>query len=390
MADLDPMDAKEKEYGAQEAALFLGIHRSTLHHAVRNGHIIPDSQTPGKHYRFRLATLEAFGHSLKTQAASSEARVVAPIQILANLAHTLAMSDGMEKACQDAVTLLCESHIDVDMACVALRDDKAPNHHGIRLLAQRGFPSWFLQGYASLRPTMRLAVHRVLHTMEPITCSDTMTMSSIDGNDRATVLVRRANIRSYAVLPIPSAGGRAQRAYGVLVVASKKPRGQIHADSILLQGIADQLAVALMEAVLPAVADTRTSRLIVQRSFTALANANGVAPREKVMRLHDIFLEETGARSLCALGFGSEMDIDGPEPRLRELGCRACIGNELLFEQWLEDKTTGAAASVLLRPSHRAAVGALWNGIRRCGEPEHSLLVSFASAYALATQVANT
>src|SRR5262245_50137930 len=111
MSDHDPRDAREKEYGAQEAAQLLGIHRSTLHHAVRNGHIIPDFQTPGKHHRFRLATLEAFGRYLRTEAAASEARVVAPIQILANLAHTLAMSDGMDKACQEAVTLLCESHV---------------------------------------------------------------------------------------------------------------------------------------------------------------------------------------------------------------------------------------------------------------------------------------
>lgn len=388
MSEYDLRNAKEKEYGAQEAAQLLGIHRSTLHHAIQNGHILPDSQTPGKHYRFHLATLEAFGQYLKTEAATSEARVVAPVQILAHLAHTLAMSDGIEKACDEAVALLCESHIDIDMACVALHVQDDPNGHALRLMAQRGFPDWFLQGYAGLRPTTRLAVHRVLRTTEPIECADTLQSHGV--NEEPVQLVRRANIRSYAVLPIPSANEHTGQAAGVLVIASKAPRHHMRSDDILLRGIADQLAVALAGAAMPAAPDTRVARRVVQRAFATLANSNEVTVEGDCQRLRDIFLEETGAEAVFTLGF-DDTDVFKCDPQFYDLGCRACANDNLLTAPWPEAgvrRGTVAVASLLLRSGHRAAVGAIWSGVRHCGEPEHALLLSFASAYALAYHLA--
>lgn len=391
MLDSDWRAAGQKDYGAQEAAHLLGIHRSTLHHAVKRGLIVPDFQTPGKHYRFRTSTLEAFGEYLKTEAATSETRLVAPVQILGNLAHTLALSDGFDKACQEAVDLLCESHLGIDMACVALHDDDAPNDHGLCLIAHRGFPPWLFQDYANLRPTMRLAVQRVLRTMEPIECADTMGWDVED--NRPTRLARRANMRSYVVLPIPSTNERTQQAYGVLVVASKTARHYTEMDNVLLKGVTDQLAVALVGAAMPASPDKRVNRRMMQRAFATLANDKGVATRENCQRLQDIFLEETGAEEVFTLGFGDadiikrDIQLDG---RLHDLGCRACANDELVSEGWQEAGArpfTAAAASVLLRPRHRAAIGAVWGGVRRCGEPEHALLVSFASAYALAAHV---
>jgi excisionase family DNA binding protein len=391
MLDSDPRAAGEKDYGAQEAAHLLGIHRSTLHHAVKRGLIVPDFQTPGRHYRFRTATLEAFGKYLQTGAATNEARLVAPVQILADLAHTLARSDGTEKACQEAVDLLCTSHVGIDMACVAQHAEDAPNGHGLRLMAHRGFPSWFFQDYAGLRPTMRLAVHRVMRTMEPVLCADTMEPHGAD--DRPARLVRRANIRSYAVLPIPSASERTRQAYGVLVIASKTPRLHMRVDDVLLKGITDQLAVALAGAAMPASPDTRVTKRVVQRAFATLANGNGAAAQENCQRLQDIFLEETGAEEVFSLGFG-DVDIIKRDIRLdsqlHELGCRACANDELISDVLYGEELrplTAAAASVLLWPHHRAAVGAVWGGVRRVGEPEHALLVSFASAYALAGHI---
>lgn len=391
MFEHDPSVTREREYGAQEAARLLGIHRSTLHHAVQRGLIVPDFQTPGKHYRFRSSTLETFGKYLSTEAATNEARLVAPVQILANLAHTLAMSDGIEKACQEAVALLCESHIGIDMACVARHDEDAPNGHRLRLLAHRGFPNWFMQDYAGLRPTMRLAVHRVMRTVKPEECGDTMEAEVID--DRPASLVRRANIRSYAVLPIPSASGQTGQAYGVLVIASKTPRLHLRVDDILLQGITDQLAVALAGAEMPAISNTRATRRVMQRAFATLANGNRADTLENCQRLQDIFLEETGAEEVFTLGFGRADIIKRDfrlDPRLHDLGCKACANDDLVSDGWQEAGVrpfTAAAASVLLASSQRAAMGAVWQGVRRFGETEHTLLVSFASAYALAGRV---
>ncbi|HEV8194846.1 MAG TPA: hypothetical protein VGP82_25620, partial [Ktedonobacterales bacterium] len=212
-------------------------------------------------------------------------------------------------------------------------------------------------------------------------------------DERPARLVRRANIRSYAVLPIPSASERTRQAYGVLVIASRTPRLQMRVDDVMLKGITDQLAVALAGSAMLASPDTRVTKRVVQRAFATLANGNGADAQENCQRLQDIFLEETGAEEVFSLGFGRvdiikrDIRIDA---RLHDLGCRACANDELVSEVWQEEGArplTVAAASVLLRSRHRAAIGAVWGGVRRCGEPEHALLVSFASAYALAGHV---
>jgi excisionase family DNA binding protein len=387
MSDQNPRAAPEQWYGAQEAARLLGIHRSTLHLAVQHGLIVPDFVTPGKHLRFSQATLDAFSEHLRAEAATNEARFLAPIQILASLARTLTMPDGAARACQEAVTMLCESNIGIDMACVAASVDEPADRHGLQLVAQRGFPDWFFQEYGRLHPNLRLAPRRVVRTMEPVVCEDAMEVDARE--NRALQLVKQANIRSYAVLPIPGPNGRTRRAYGVLVVASKPPRRLMQANANLLSIVADQLAVALAEAVLPALIDVQITRRVMQRSFVTLANAAGTPDQENCRRLQEIFLEETGAETVCALGFGMSEDLDRLDPRLLGLACEACAGDRLVRQLWYDGgvvSRTAAAASTPLRPHHRAAIGAVWSGARRCGEAEHTLFVGFASAYALASR----
>src|SRR5262249_24382394 len=87
---------EEKLVGANEAARFLGIHRSTLHQAVKNGAITPDLTTHGGHFRFSRATLDAFAVRIAREP------VTALSELLPELTATLGAPNGRRALCLKA------------------------------------------------------------------------------------------------------------------------------------------------------------------------------------------------------------------------------------------------------------------------------------------------
>src|SRR5262245_9493289 len=103
-------DAHEEHlYGAQEAARFLGIHRSTLHLAVKRNILVPDSKTPGGHLRFRRETLDAFAVRLAHEAVTSTT------SLLSSLGRTLTLPNGPQEFCHLAVARIRETLPDLSL-----------------------------------------------------------------------------------------------------------------------------------------------------------------------------------------------------------------------------------------------------------------------------------
>ena len=94
--DPAPDAQTDRLVGANEAARFLGIHRSTLHQAVKNGVITPDLTTQGGHFRFSRATLDAFAVRIAREPVTTLSK------LLPELTTTLGAPDG--RRCLDSAT----------------------------------------------------------------------------------------------------------------------------------------------------------------------------------------------------------------------------------------------------------------------------------------------
>lgn len=402
--------------GANDAARFLGVHRSTLHLAVRRELLIPDSTTPGGHHRFSQATLERFRERLRTEPITTDPAANRYTQALAQVAHAVAAGEPAERVAQTAVHLLRHEQGGVHMVCLASPVATSGEPSRLRLCEQEGFPEWFFKAYARLRPSLEQAAVRVLYTHEPFLSQDCR-------NDTGQVarLVSLAGIRSYAVLPVV----RGQEAVGVLVVASKAPKHFTVGELAFLRGVADALAVAFR----PSKTGDEQARAAQMLRATRALTEKGVqlarkymAHREVVAKpqlsarrseampcvladdtefdqrqdlpgeiqrdlaaLGALFKRETGAIEVCALGFDPRYKLQPASYELSAATCAACAGNELFHQSANENgrDQTILAASVQGRRGERAGVAARWSEAFSPSELEHSLLIAFAGAVTL-------
>jgi GAF domain-containing protein len=385
--------AHERWLGAQEAAVFLGVHRSTLHAAARQGTIVPDGRTPGGHMRFALATLERFRDRLITSPATGDGGTFAPVRTLATLAHQLVEPTDLESACVAAVAGVRSSIPGVELCVLAIRagDDGDDNH--LRVAAQEGFPRWVFDEFRRLRGTFKYATTAAMHSRESDFCENVAERSLHAGTER---VVRGLGLSAYATLPLVAN----DEALGVLVCAARGPLTFSDHDRAFLRGVADELAALLARS-----AERRRllARVSAGHALTAAAFAlrlerhahgspEGEPPAEccdaslampASERMGARFRDLTGADTVCALGFGR--DLPTRDPHLLSLTCQACAGDDLVAEQWTVDGVayTGAAASVPLNAGRRAGVGAVWRGKHAAMEADHALLVTFAGAYLL-------
>src|SRR5690242_17398858 len=98
--------------GANEAARFLGIHRSTLHQAVKNGVITPDLTTQGGHFRFSRATLDAFAVRIAREPVTTLS------ELLPELTATLGAPDGRRALCLKAYERIAHALPDLTVFAV--------------------------------------------------------------------------------------------------------------------------------------------------------------------------------------------------------------------------------------------------------------------------------
>jgi GAF domain-containing protein len=384
MSHTPPPDESEHWFGAQEAARFVGIHRSTLHAAVRQGVIVPDGRTPGGHVRFREQTLLAFRHQLAEGSATSSG-VFAPMHVLADLAHLLAVPEDFACLSAAAIDGIRSALSGVDICAVAVRAGDPHDPVRLRAVARHGFPDWVFDSYARLHKTFKFSTTVALVYGEMEVRSDTSQGTMHTGTAR---ICRALGIGAYAIVPI----GAEPDAPGVIICACHRPRDFSDHDRAFLRGIADQLAAALkadsqrdqLTANLDAARELIATALAIRgRASTVDGEPRTLAERARI-DLRDVFMRHSGAEHVCALGFHADLPV--ADLHLLEMACKACGSNEPVWDQWREGGVlhTGVGASVPLRTGTRGGVAAAWLGERPQIEADHTLLTAFAGAYVLA------
>jgi hypothetical protein len=375
----------DRWFGAQEASSFLGVHRSTLHTAVRQGLVAPDGRTPGGHMRFREETLLAFREQLAEGAATSGGGVFAPMHALAGIASLLAQGADLEHISSAAIAGIRSALPSADMTFVAVRAGIPLDPLQLRVVASEGFPQWVFSDYARLNKTFKFSTAIVLRTGEMEVCEDTSAEPIHTGTARLCQLL---HVKAYAVVPI----GR-NEVRGVLVCGCRRARVFSEHDRAFLRGIADELAAVLAVTGQrdQLAANLDAARELISDAFARRARCDAEldewAPGDYgrvTSGLRQAFLRLSGATDVCTLGFGADLTTENA--RLRSLASTARGAEGSARERWREE---GVACSALgvglpLAGHERAGVAAVWCGERRWHDADSAVLVSFAGAYALA------
>ena len=373
--------------GALEAAHILGIHRSTLHLAVRRGRIVPDARTPSGHLRFKRETLAEVGESLAGGSVTGESMLRAPIGALAELGRLLAGGRPVEALAEAAVEGMRRALPGSGMCLVAQVVPTPRDRLSLRVIAHWRLPDTIREDFARLSTTFRFAATSVLRTLEPEICENTSCQPIHTGTAH---LCRAWPIGAYAVFPIAAR----EAPLGVLVCVSQTPRHFAAYEREFLRGLAEMLAPALArEQPFGATGTPRdplaVGHALLRAGLTVRARATDGGECDARIALAAQFRELTGAEQVCALGFHTELPTR--DPRLLTLACRACEGDALAEAGWSVAGETyiGRAASVPLRTGIRGAVAAVWRD--RQADPrdpaaDHAMLVAFASAYLHATE----
>jgi excisionase family DNA binding protein len=411
MGDRALESTREQMYGTQEAARYLGVHRSTLHLAVRQGLIVPDERTPGRHVRFSKETLNRFREHLVSGSATGEETALAPLRAQASVAHLLATHGigDLAEIGAEVVKGVCNVLRGVDMCCVVRCVPELHEQFGLRLVAQHGLPDSVVAAFIRMKANHTFAATTVLRTRKPEIREDVGQQHVHSGT---AWLSHIWPIGAYAVLPIVAI----EESLGLLICVSQQPRHFGRQDMLFLQSMADLLAVALDAAREPherptGVSLTPTMQLMrlaldlrtgTIEGTTNLGLLSRKAPRptaERISPLVDAFLHLSAAEDVCALGFDTILPTH--DPRLAGLACGACAEENaarVLREEWDDHGihhtalATAIPLSVVLSEHqgvetgadgvHRGAVVAHWGGTQPVPEAE-DLVVSFACAYLL-------
>lgn len=421
--------ARERWFGAQAAASYLGLHRSTLFLAVQRKHLIPDQYTPGGHARFRQATLEAFRNRIAKEAATSDTPLFAPIHTLADLAHAVNnvaplpnpaklirdkdISDEVRQVCMSAVTAITAAPLRISRCLIALRVSDQHDPLAMRTVAQQNIPRSILRDYEWLRhqPNTSFATIEAIESCAPTYCQDTSDPAVL--RNGSAQLIKAHDIKSYAVVPI----ARGNVALGVLLLINNEPRGFTAHEVTFLRGVADQVATAVTNQSRAdrLYAYTKAGRELTQLALALRAQAAAASdPAEAQIRARDalhhlmrIFLEGAEAASVCARGFTGAETPDTPLALNALTACSSTEGASAARESWeiegaaLLDQALGGAdgyvkgawmsqgapvsalaISVPLDGQRRAAIGALWRRVAWSDE-DHLLLVTLAGACAM-------
>lgn len=413
----------EHLYGAQEAAEFLGIHRSTLHLAVTNHVLAPDRYTPGGHLRFRRATLEGFAARLKREPATNNPHV------LSELVDTLSERQGDVAFCHRAFARIRQAVPEFTMYAVVLSAPTPRDPYALDQLAEDGFPPNAYTLFTQLRPDLEFASTTVLRTHAPEICED--TLKKMRRLRLGTVrLAPHVGMRAFAIIPILVK----DTILGLLIVASPKPHAIPPAEVSFLQSIAADLGIALschdhlhdLRSGLLAVAELTVRAHALHAEIAALAARDAAdrgsheAAHERLLRaigeLRAIFLRGSAAEeafppgSACAEEValrqihqasgdagpsGSYPDVLAACASTPACGCVSRQLSELLQrarhsplplrEEWTEADGvhTAIAVSLPVEGGRRLTAGASWRGQRLEPDADEVLLLAFGGACAL-------
>ena len=224
-----PQRDDEPLLGAQAAAHYLGLHRSTLYLAVREGVLLPDERTRGRHTRFRRATLDAYKARYALASATGETALVPLLRALSDLTRRIASASSLTCAADAVVRQVQRALPGIDGVSVARSGVTPGDPSSIQLITEPAVPEPVLRNFERLRHTFRFGTTTALRTLEAEISEDTTSESSYTGTRN---IVRMWTLGAYAIYPIVVRG----EARGLLFCTSSEPRRFPAADRAFLAG----------------------------------------------------------------------------------------------------------------------------------------------------------
>ena len=369
----------DKLVGANEAARFLGIHRSTLHQAVKNGVIIPDLTTQGGHFRFSRATLDAFAVRIAREP------VTALSELLPELTATLGAPDGRRALCLKAYERIAHALPDLTVFAVLGLKLHARSLLDLEVVASVGFPDWYLPELIANVERRDYEVKRVLRTLRPRYFEDT-SASGADMRASSRSLARRGALHALAILPLTQDG----EARGVIGVGSLHAHKFRTPDVAFLQNTADELAIALAchDYMDSAHAQILTSGALMREALRLRADpCSPEQPAERIAPLISLFREATGANTVYLTAPGIDLAPSAGEPR--ELMRRVSRRDPTATTHWgLPGRETVAIATLApLNTRANLIVAAEWTSEIIRQQEFEALLYVFAAASAISLGV---
>jgi excisionase family DNA binding protein len=360
--------------GANEAARFLGIHRSTLHQAVKNGVITPDLTTQGGHFRFSRATLDAFAVRIAREPVTTLS------ELLPELTTTLGAPNGRRALCLKAYERIAHALPDLTVFAVLGLKAHARSLLDLEVVASVGFPDWYLPELIANVERKDYEVKHVLRTLRPRYFEDT---SAAEMRASTRSLARRGALHALAIIPLTQDG----EARGVLGLGSLHARKFRTPDVAFLQNTADELAIALAchDYMDGAHAQILTSGALMREALRLrIDSCPAEQPAERIAPLVALFREATGADAAYLIAPG--VDLAPPSTEVRALMRRVSRRDPIATMRW---GTPGAetTAIVTLAPLNTRAnlvVAAEWTSEIIRQQEFEALLYVFAAASAIA------
>lgn len=359
-------------YASAAAADFLGIHRSTLHLAVRRLKLIPDSYTPGGHARFRRETLERFSERLALDSATGGDGSIA--RALANAVASLSHFTALEPVCAavvDATLAACPSF----EGCMVIAYNDDSQRSDFQLLASRGIPKQLATEYRWLRrhPGVEFITSTVAKQRTRFLCGD-LQAPGADVPEGGLQALSSASWRSCAALPCVSDG----QTLGLLVGLGRTPCGFTEPEVAALVNLADVVTVALRRWRRDEAAQRQTETIgALMRQSQAIA---GRAADDDISTLRQICQQGARAKLVREWGITADEESQTPAP-LAELLRAAAAADAPQRAEWTEPE---GASIALATPTldGRAAVGAIWRRQDMRSGMELALLQVYAQACA--------
>ena len=365
---------QDRLYAAQEAADFLGIHRSTLHLAVRRLKLTPDAYTPGGHARFRRETLERFSDRLAIDSATggdgSAARALAAA--VAALSHATALEPVCE-AVVDAALGACPSF----EACAVLSCGEECPRDEFRLVAGRGIQPRLAVEYRWLR---RHAGADFISSCaaqqgERFLCGDVQASETPDGSQR---VLSGAGWRRCAALPCVSDG----QTLGVLVCLGRTACGFSEPELSALEHLADVVTVALRRWRRDEAAQRQLETI-----GALMRHAQGIhahaARDDDLVTLRRICQQGSRAKLVREWGVTSRGGDEAPAPlaALMRVAAHADVSQRV---EWTDEDGVCVALATPT-PGADGAVGGVWRRHDLRSGMELALLQVYAQAYTTLT-----
>jgi excisionase family DNA binding protein len=365
----------ERLLSTTQAAHVLGVHRSSLHLAIKNNVLAPDLVTQGGHYRFSRATLEAYAERI------AHAPLTTNADLLTLLPRIITLPEGKERLCRYTFTAV-ERRIS-DMTAFIVVESQPSSDRRIRphITTSLRFPRTIVDQFIATYGKQDMTTARVLATGEPFYCDNVRTQFIPSSGSQ--LLNRRSPYQAYAILPL-SIG---DEVFGTLGICSRIPHAFTRDEKDLLERAAQSLAIALIchNVVWARQSHAKALTALLKASFDYRGRSARRRPPhiEQADVLLRVFQTETDAVETFVAGVESRLQPHSEGAR--RLAERITGGEPVAVAHWEGEQGSlvGVAIALPHGDAHPIVLGGVWRGALEESDDYASLLYALAGAHAL-------